>query len=73
MTRPSRRSILLHAVCLLLLIFPTLLPAQDLIIRFEDDNGLIGFKDWYGKIAIPAKYDDAYSFTEGLGLVKINS
>lgn len=45
--------------------------AQDLK-RFEGENGKYGFVDKTGKVIVPATYDIAFDFSEGLGQVKLN-
>ena len=42
------------------------------LIRFHDQTSKkYGYKDENGNIVIPAKYDDALDFSDGLALVKI--
>lgn len=61
MSRSTRRSILLCAISIILLIFPALLSAQDLN-PYRDSNGLYGYKNSAGQIVIPSKYEYARIF-----------
>ena len=51
-----------------------LLGCKDYALKepFKAPNGLYGYKDGEGKIRIEAKYDDAYSISEGLAIVKLS-
>ncbi len=40
--------------------------------RFKNYNGKYGFKDENGNVVIPAKYDGAEDFSDGLAAVKVN-
>ena len=39
---------------------------------FDNDNNQFGYKDTTGKIVIPARFDEASHFSEGLARVRIN-
>lgn len=44
------------------------------IVSFEDDNGKCGYKrEGTGEIIIPAQYDFAWDFSEGVGAVEVDS
>lgn len=44
------------------------------IIAFEDDNGKFGYKiEETGEVIIPAQYDFAWVFSEGVGAVQVDS
>ncbi|MDE6300976.1 MAG: WG repeat-containing protein [Muribaculaceae bacterium] len=45
--------------------------AQELF-TFKDTNGLYGYKDNSGQQVIPPKYEDAWSFSDGLAAVMLN-
>ncbi len=49
-----------------------LTPEENVNYKIFDQNGKRGFKDKKGNIVIPAKYDDAYPFSEGLAGVYVN-
>lgn len=44
---------------------------QDALVKFTKDNKF-GFKDVRGRLIIPALYDDAFMFKEGLSCVEMN-
>ena len=45
---------------------------NDVLKAFKSNDGRFGFKKKSGAIAIPAKYENAFDFTEGLGQVRLN-
>jgi len=49
-----------------------LTPEENVNYKIFDQNGKRGFKDKKGNIVIPAKYDAAYPFSEGLAGVYVN-
>jgi hypothetical protein len=43
------------------------------LIYFTNEKEKYGYKDSVGNVIIPAKFDDAYDFSDGLARVKINN
>src|SRR4029078_13725135 len=55
-----------------LALFSHAISAQDILRKFET-NGKYGFKNKSGEIIIPAKYQDAGYFKDGLAAIKQNN
>ena len=49
------------------------LPAQESLEIFKDSNGKYGFKNKSGEIVIPAKYQQANNFREGLARFRLDN
>ncbi|MBS1792275.1 MAG: WG repeat-containing protein [Acidobacteria bacterium] len=60
------------ALAIALILFAMYASNRKQLERFTDDAGKYGFKDSFGRVVIPPKYDDADTFSDDMAAVKLN-